>query len=480
MGLETEIFEKVRATISEYRMLDKGDRVVVGVSGGPDSVALLYVLSSLKDEFDLNLHAAHLNHCLRGKEAEGDALFVADLAKKLKIPHIIEKIDVRTGNKTQGSLETWAREQRYEFFLKVARGLGAAKVALGHQADDVIETILMHLIRGSGAGGLSGIPPLRRLSKEVVLIRPLISIWAAEIENYLKDKGIPSRFDSSNLDPAHLRNRIRHELIPGLLEYNPGFRRSLTRSLNLWCRDDNYLRCLANEALEDVLLEKSKGKIVFSLNKFNIYDPSIGFRLIREGLNLLKGNLEGITYSHIEAIAALIQDGPSQGQLNLPCGISVQREYDQLVLYEDKGGKREEGNFFEHSVNLPGQTRIPQLNLVLDTEVLSADEFTLDNLREFSTDISIEVYLDYGRIMPPLSLRPRRKGDRFLPLGMEGAKKIKDFFIDLKIPSALRDQIPLLVDRDRIIWVLGYRIDERMKVTKGTKQILKVSYRKGR
>lgn len=464
--------KRVRATISEYQMFDKGERVVAGVSGGPDSVALLFILSSLKDDFDLDLHVAHLDHCLRQEESEGDALFVEDLANRLKLPLVLDRIDLRA-EKTKGlSLEAYARQVRYNFFVRVARDVGASKIALGHQADDVVETILIHLIRGSGPGGLSGIPPLRRVSNGIDIVRPLIRIWREEIEGYLKEKGIPSRFDSSNFDTIHLRNRIRNELIPGLAAYNPKFRQALTKSLALWSKDDEYLGRLASEALKTLLLESSEGKVVFVIDN-KIQEDPIGFRIIREALTLLKGDLEGITFNHIEGIAHLVKDGPVQGHLDLPHKIKVQREYGRLRLYIDEDGRGVERDLFEYPVSIPGRTRI--LGLDLDLKILPANGFTLKNLEKISS--STEVYLDYDRVRPPLSVRTRLRGDRFSPLGMGGEKKIKDFYIDLKLPALQRDRIPLLLDRDGIIWVIGFRIDERVKLTDRTKRILKAFYK---
>jgi len=471
--------EKVRATIAGYRMFDKGNKVVIGVSGGPDSVALLWILFSLKDEYKLSLYIAHLNHCLRGKEAQADVSFVNDLAKRLRLPFFTEEIDIKRKKLEIGhlSLETLARKERYDFLLRVAKRVGASKIALGHQTDDLVETILMHLIRGTGPRGLRGMPPVRKLSQEVILVRPLIRVASDEIKSYLEEREIPFRYDSSNLDLAHLRNRIRHELIPKLKEYNPKFCNLLIKSFNLLANDDEYLSSLAKKALMDLLLERSDQEIVLDLNKF-IKEKPIEFRLIREALNMVKGDLDGITYDHIEAIARLIKKGPPQGRVDLPHEIKALREYDRLRLHIEKQGRGpiERKNSFNSLVDLPGKVEIPELNTIFETEILSIDDSFWNNLKE-ALNNSV-VYFDYDQVKTPLALRFRQKGDRFSPLGMSGTKKVKDFFIDLKIPSFQRDEIPLLLDRKGIIWIVGYRIDERAKVRKETRRILKISYKK--
>ncbi|MEW6619462.1 MAG: tRNA lysidine(34) synthetase TilS [bacterium] len=449
------MIEKVEKIIIQYHMLDEEDKVVIGISGGPDSVALSHILSRLQKKYKLTLYLAHLNHLLR-KEAKQEALFVKEIAKSLKLPIVTAEIDILQDTSKNFSIQQKARKVRYEFLIQTAKTLNANKIVLAHHHDDNFETKLMWLIRGCGATGIKGIPPVRKIDEQLYIIRPLIKITKQEIIDYLKSHNLSFKTDTSNLKTDYLRNKIRLKLLPKLQEYNPKIKEVLDKLFTLWEIDDEYLEFLSKEEKNKVLSGKNK----VDLKKFSCLHQSIQSRILRQMIEEVKGDLQGITFKHIEAILNLIKNGPAQGSLNLPLNINIQREYDTLTIYH---GDRVEEKGEEKYLKVPGITVIDGLKI----------ETQLIQKISLSTDLS--TYLDYDKVQLPLLLRHRKKGDRFHPYGMVGSKKIKDFFMDLKIPKTKRDKIYLLEDKEGIISIIGLnRIDERVKITDLTKNILMI------
>ena len=258
---------KVLGTIREYRMIAPGEKVLVGVSGGPDSIALLYILHDLQEELDCKLHIAHLNHKLRGEESDADAEYVKEHSKILNLPITIEEIDV-SGMLAKGeSLESGARRIRYAFYQEAMASVNASKVALGHNADDQAETVIMRLIRGSGAQGLCGIPPIR----DGVFIRPIIGIERAEIEKYLQSLNISPRIDSSNLSWDYHRNRIRLDLLPALRhDYNPNISNTLQQTADILRAEDDLLTEIAEDSMNKCLKYRDSQTIVLYLSLIHI------------------------------------------------------------------------------------------------------------------------------------------------------------------------------------------------------------------
>ncbi|MEW6097149.1 MAG: tRNA lysidine(34) synthetase TilS [bacterium] len=460
------LIEKVEKTITQYHMLKEGDKVVIGISGGPDSVALLHILLRLQQRFKLTLLLAHLNHLLR-EEAKQEALFVEKMAESLKLPIVIEEMDISQDTSKGLSIQQKARKIRYEFLIQIAKRLNASKIALAHHEDDNIETILMWLIRGCGAEGFKGIPPVRKINEGLYIIRPLIKNTRQEIEEYLKLNKLSFKIDSSNLKTDYLRNKIRLELLPKLKQYNPNIKKVLNRLSTLWHIDDEYLNLLSIDATNKVVLEKGR----IDLKKFSDIHQAIQSRILRKIIEDVKGTLQGITFGHIEAILNLIKNGPAQGSLDLPSNIKVEREYDTLAIY--KGKRKEERKGEEKYIKVPGVTEVEGLKI--ETQVIKKE--SLANFYSLLSTPS-EAYLDYDKLKLPLLLRHRKKGDKFHPYGMAGSKKIKDFLIDLKVPKRKRDKIYLLEDNKGIIWIMGFnRIDERVKITHTTENVLVIRYK---
>jgi tRNA(Ile)-lysidine synthase len=454
---------KAKGTIAKYRMLGPNVRVVVGVSGGPDSVSLIHLLRRLEDEYNLTLWIAHLNHKLRGKEGEEEVRWVKQFGRELDIPVISDSCNVSLlAKKKKLSLEEAGRRARYNFLEHTANEVGASRIALAHTASDQVETLLMRLIKGAGLDGLSGIPPVRGR-----VIRPLIEIFREEVEVYCKDNHLYPCQDSSNLQLRFLRNRIRWDLIPHLSrQYNPGIAKTVLRTSQILREEGDYLERQTRRALRLAALGQNNGKLILDIQKLHRLHPAIQRRVVRKALGEVKGDLKGITFDHISSILGM-GSGKGTKKLDLPTDLVVQREYDRLVIKRRKNKELS----FHYPLIVPGKREIPESRFSLEAEII------LDRPTNFAKEDSIG-YLDWDRLEEPLFLRQRKRGDRFQPSGMIGTKKIKDFFIDLKIPSEQRDMIPLLISKDKIAWVVGYRVDERFKIRQDTLRVLRVKVRK--
>ncbi len=318
------ILEKVKKTIKRYNLIDKGDKIIVGVSGGPDSVVLLYILKSLSKELKISLHVAHLDHMLR-KDSYKDREFVEKLAHKLKIPVTVAEINIKELAKA-GSLEEIARNARFGFLFKVARDIKADKIALGHNLDDQAETVLMRIIRGAGLYGLSGILPKRNITGYQV-IRPLIEVKRREIETFLKRKKIRPRIDTSNLEDIYFRNKIRNRLLPLLeKEYNKNIKEVLSNMSESIGYDYDYLMHVAQRSIR-----QSKTKL--NLTRLIKLHPAIRRLVLRMTIARVKGDTRRITFAHIKELEDLIFNRPVNSIVDLPKGVSVVKKKNQLFFY---------------------------------------------------------------------------------------------------------------------------------------------------
>ncbi len=456
---------KVRATVEKYRMLQEGDEVIVGVSGGVDSMVLLHVLMALQEEYDLSLVIAHLDHGIRGEESRRDADFVRDLAQGLGLRFETAVADVPALARSERiSLQEAAREARYDFYEQVRKKYNGQKVALGQTADDQAETVLIRVIRGAGLGGLKGIPPSRRGG----YIRPLIETSRREVERYAGKEGISSITDSSNIKDIYLRNKVRHDLIPHLeREYNPNIREGLTRMASILSREDDYLDRKAEEIMAGLIKGDDKG-LSLDIPGLRTFHEAMCFRVLQKMLAIvLGGDLREIKTAHLEAIFRLLVHRAPNKVLCLPDGIYVEKHYTELFI---RRGSPPAVIPFEYIVDVPGVTVLEGLGKKLVARIERVK-------RRGAMDGDAEIaYLDDDKLVHPLNLRSFEEGDRFVPLGMKGHKKLKDFFIDAKVPKALRRRIPLLISGGTIVWVVGYRINEYFRLTEGSKRVLRAEY----
>ncbi len=458
----------VLRSIKSQALFQAKDTVVVGVSGGPDSVCLLHVLAGLQDKLGIKLHVAHLNHTLRGAESDADAEYVAALAQRLGLPATIEERDVRAYQTSHRcSLEEAAREVRYGFFAQVAQSAGASCVALGHTADDQVETILMHLIRGTGMAGLRGMQPFSlwrsaRGDSEIRVVRPLLDITGEETEAYCAAHRLAPRQDASNLSPAHLRNRIRAELIPLLRSYNPNIRAALLRAARALSDDYAWLQQEVSRVWPEVVREGPEG-LVLDTKAFAYLHPALKRHLLRAMLDRLMGNLVDIEAVHVESILETLAK-PAGKSLDLPGGLVLSTEHGRAVV--GPPGERcplpvLEG---EHRLLVPGETRLGGWLVTASIAHHATDA------QGWSAD------LDFDLAGGELVVRSRRPGDSFQPLGMSECKKLQDFMVDAKTPRSWRNRVPLVCSRSQIVWVAGWRIDERVKVTGSTERILHLEF----
>ncbi len=453
------LLELVRGTITKYGMLPLKAKVVIGVSGGPDSVSLTHLLRRLREEYHLTLWIAHLNHLLRGKDGDKEQEWVRRFGQQLGIGVISDSTDVAgLARKQKLSLEEAGRLARYDFLARVADRAGATRIALGHTASDQVETFLMRMIQGSGLGGLAGIPPVRDR-----FIRPLIETFRDRIEIYCREMSLHPCQDSSNLDECFLRNRIRLNLIPDLSEeYNPKIQEAVLRVTQILRQEEDYLEMGTEKTLRPIIVGQSKGELILDVQKLDCLHPAMQRRVIRKVLGRVKGSLKGVTFTHISSILGMDGEKGTK-KLDLPDGLTVQREYKRLRI----GRKKSKKPFFEYSLVVPGRTELAVPDLALETRIVPRRSANFPRGKG-------AVYLDWDKLEEPIVVRQRKIGDRFQPAGMKGTKKIKDFFIDLKIPLEKRDTIPLVVSKGRIAWVVGFRVDERFKTKNDTQRVLEI------
>jgi tRNA(Ile)-lysidine synthase len=487
-----DVLPKVRQTIERYDLLIKGEKVVIGVSGGPDSLCLLHVLKRLMEEYSIELHVAHLNHLIRGEEAEEDAAFVENLAREWGLPFTIGAIDVPSLAKREKlALEEAARRARYSFLAEVAHNVGAKKIAVGHNADDQTETVLMHWLRGAGLAGLRGMLPKMPLGEyrlfgrevpQLYLIRPLLEVKREEIEGYCRENDLHPRFDRSNLDTTYFRNRLRHELIPYLESYNPNIREVIRRTAQVIAADYEYLRNELLRTWPNVVVEESEEAIVFDLDAWTSLSLSLKRSTIREAIHRLRRSLRNINWVHVEDAIVALMTKPTGTQVTLPRGLMLSIGYKTFTI-ADEGYLALPSDlpllFVEKlEIEVPGLTNLPDSEWTIEARILERGE--LPKGWEENED-PLQAFLDYEKAGRNLLLRKRLPGERFQPLGLGGHwQALSSFMINVKIPSQWRDFIPILASPEKVVWVAGWRIDERAKVTEDTRLVLHLSFRRMR
>lgn len=476
------VVQIVEQTIVTYRMFQSGDSALVCVSGGPDSLALLHVLLALAPRFSLRLGIAHLNHSLRQKDSDSDAEFVASLAKKLGLPCYIGKEDVRKYRlENRLSLQEAARRVRYAFFNSVAEKNWFSKIALGHNEDDNAELVLMYLFRGSGPLGISGIPPVRDGQKEhIKIVRPLIKLTRLEITDFLAAEGLRYISDRSNKDTRYLRNRIRHYLIPSLkASYNPRIVKTINRLASITRSEEEWIEDVINPAFEKSVLAAENSKITLSVPRLDRIHIAAKRRIIRKAIAKIKGDLRRITLFHIDAAISLLESRPASGisSLDLPGRIRIRRNGDILLFSKERRAlrnlnpepSRADAPSFEYKILKDESIFIKETGMHL-----KFSEIGIENLPDFRYTGHQVAFFDMDSLSFPLVVRNFRAGDRFNPLGMTGKQKVKKYFINSKVSRSERLRCPILLSQERIIWVVGFRIDNFVKVKPSTKNVLRV------
>ena len=452
--------------------------MLVGVSGGPDSMALLHLLNRLAPDLNIRIGVAHLNHCLRGASADRDAEVVRRAAEELRYSYHIGHARVLKVKQHLGlSLEEAARRIRYAFFNKTMANAGYNKLALGHQSDDNAEQMLMALLRGTGPRGLSGIAPVR--GKHI--IRPLINAHRSQIETFIAEEGIACVLDASNDDLRFMRNRIRHRLLPLLSsEYNPRIETHLNQLADVMRTEETWIDKLVAAEYEQALLNRDKGTLTLSASAINQAHPALARRLVRKAIEELAGTLRRITFSHVQAVLHMLTDGCDEKGLHLPGGIRARRTGDRVMLVIANGRYRggvdpalEEKAVSTTVISSPFPSTVEIKEMAAGLRFSTCRPNQLPQWADVGRN---QAYFDLARLSLPLTVRPSIPGDRFTPLGAGGSQKLKKFFIDHRIHRKDRARAPVLTDKQRIIWLVGQRIDDHVKVTAHTSEVLCVEF----
>jgi len=488
MSARHDMETRFAGVIDEGRLFGRDESVLVAVSGGADSVALLNLLHAInaQEGWSLKLHVAHLNHQLRGTDADNDAAFVEGMAQQLRVAYTIETADMRARSQAEGvSIEQAGRLGRLEFYERVCLRYGIKALAVAHNADDNAETILHRIIRGTGIRGLVGIKPRRsiRAGSEIRIVRPLLGFSRAEIEEYLRDRGIGFCHDITNDSNAFTRNRIRNEILPLLREkFNPQVSEALLRLAGQARGLDEYLREVSERALESLIIEHDSRHLVLHCPSLIQKPRVIRMELVRQAVLRMGIGERNLSYGHLSTVVDLAGQEVGGKGVDLPEGLHVSRRYSRLV-FERSGGREPKAlPGSEVRVSMDGTTLLPHSNIELSLEVVLAGERLiadhLDRLKaRISGKYSYEEWVDADKVHPPLIARLRRPGDRFFPLGMSGMKKLSDFFIVEKIDADCRERSVVLCDQLGPIWIVPLRIDERVRLTRVTKRVLRLQAR---
>jgi tRNA(Ile)-lysidine synthase len=493
---------KVIDFIQRYSLIPDEEVVVVGVSGGADSVCLLHVLAKWRKRLGIKLHVAHLNHQLREVESEADAEYVSNLAGSLGIPITIDRQDVAAYRTERNcSIEEAARELRYAFLARVAREVGANRIAIGHTRDDQVETILMHILRGTGITGLCGLAPcspmaydsqgmlllaslpsLRAKRSNLLVIRPLLDITREETTNYCQEQQLAPRIDSSNLSLSFFRNRLRLQLLPLLRQYNPSVDQALLRLADI-AKEDSALIEQQASGLWDEVARQENNTIYLDRKQIASLPIALQRHLLRAAVTRLVGDTRDIEASHIEAARSLLNK-PASKRISLPHGLICHGGYDELVIASTSKQSQLPPCPFpplpgEFPLKVPGKTVSPGwkviASIVRERAASSSSRGALGT-SDGNCQSGLVAHFDLHKTGTELFVRQRRPGDRFQPLGMSMPKKLYEFMVDAKIPRSWRSHIPIVCSPQQIIWVVGWRIDDRVKTTEASKEIIRLEF----
>jgi tRNA(Ile)-lysidine synthetase-like protein len=488
-----DFLTNLRRFIHKHELLPRearGSTVVVGVSGGADSLALLHALHALAPEFDLSLHVAHLDHQLRGDAAQADAAFVRDLAQSWDLPCTIESRAVSGyARDYKLSLEEAARQVRYGFLREVALAHHSETIAVAHNADDQAESVLMHFLRGSGLSGLRGMLPKMHLEEyriqqsafsnqpsKIYLIRPLLDTPRSAIDEYCQQNDLHPRVDATNADTTYFRNRLRHELLPLLETYNPQIRSILGRTADVIAAEHEVLQAHINYAWGMTIVEETGTAVTFDLPLWREHPIGVQRALLRQAIHQLRPPLRDIDFAHVADAIEILQRATTGDQVTLPQNLFIEVSYDTFTIApRDQLTLPDWPLLPDRSaplvVNVPGITPLPESAWIVEASFEPCDQHV--PLSRFAACFTAET------LPGPLTLRARTSTDRFHPQGMPSPVRLKDWMINAKVPRLIRDRLPLLVSGDQIAWVPGYRVGQPFLVHSETQRIIKLVFRKG-
>jgi len=459
---KSDLPSRVKKTIMQHRMIHRGTGVIVGVSGGPDSTALLHILAMLQNDLGFRIAAAHMDHSLRS-ESGLDAEFVIDMAEKLGIEAQVKKVDTQALAATLGvSVEEAGRGARYQFFEDVRKSLGAETIATAHHRDDELETFFLRIFRGSSIKGLGGIPPKRGR-----IIRPLITLSRSEILEFLKENNISYRVDRTNLESRTDRNFIRNQLIPIIRKRFPNFGTPLKRTMELIKLEDDFLENQVARLYEDKMFLNA-GSLTMDLSLLRDVPEVLAARLILRGLHELFGAELRWRQSHLCGLLAMIRSDNPSITLDLPDGLKLIREYNRVSI--SRQHEKQASAVSSRVILGPGKVEMPNTKGALEFQIIPMTQFHPEEISDQK-----KAFFDADVVQFPLILRPPRPGDRFQPWGMQGTRKLKNLFIDLKVPLRVRRQMLILVKDDEILWIPGIRRGSAAPICDTTHSMLVVT-----
>lgn len=454
------MFARVSKTITDHDLIDPGNAVLIALSGGPDSVALLDILCRMRKRLKLDLSAVYINHLIRPKAASRESSFCEKLCEKLKVKFISVSSDVPTlAAKSKQSLEQAGREVRYFTFERIAKDNSIDRIVLGHHADDRVETILFRILRGTGISGLKGIP-----IKRGKIVRPLFYVTKSEILAYLVERNLEFCVDRSNLKTDYRRNRIRLKLLPEIRRtLNPAVDSALLGLGETAEAEDRFLESLAAKAIKKAVRYSPGGKIELDLKLFTNYDLWLRRRLIRYCVTQLSPSSLAPDRKVTERLVNKASTGKCS--ISIPGGIQATEVNGKLVFQK----KRKQDFCEELRSGTVKPLDNPRINLKFGS--VGRKAVPVKKKRRSS-----KVWIDAGSVKLPLTVRSIRPGDRFQPLGMKGSKKVGDYLTDRKLHPVYRDEIPVVCDGEGIVWLLGFEIDERVKIDNSTVKVLQIEY----
>ena len=455
-AVREDLKKRVLNIVQKHNLIEKEEKILVGFSGGGDSLALLHILLSLP--LNLKIFAFHLNHLLRGEESFRDEKKVKEICNEFSLPLFLERRDILKERKKGESLEEAARRVRFKVMGEIAKKERIRKIALGHHLDDQVETFLFRLLKGTSLSGLS-VMRLRSYRENLEIIRPLLPFPRREIEIYLEKESLLPIQDSSNFDLKIPRNFIRHKVIPLLEEVNPHFREKIYSLTQLIQNEEDYFSSLVSGLIKDYSREE---KIIIPLKEISSFPFSVLYRLIKEIFS--KAGEEKVSLGRIEEVKKVICSPRPNLVKKFTC-LQLLKDYDRIIF---SPLQKEEKISYEYLLSCPGEVYIPEIKGKIKAGFSSKEDVDFSN--------NYKVFLDARRINFPLVVRTRKPGDRFYPLGSPGRKKLKDFFIEKKIPLKKRDSIPLVLSGEEIIWVVGIEISHLFRVKKDTSRIVSLTF----
>lgn len=456
------MYNLVMENIYEKNLIEPGDNILIALSGGPDSVFLFYNLIKLKDTLSFNLYASHVNHMYRGEEAQHDEDFVRDLCKRYGVRLFVRRKHAgEYARELKVTEEEAGRILRYGFFEENLNEIGEGKIAVAHNLNDQAETVLQRIIRGTGIDGLSAMS-----FRNGNIIRPMLNVPKSEVLKYLNENEYDYCVDETNLHDIYGRNKIRLNLIPYLEKnFNPNIQESLYRMSEIMERDKKIIENYVEPKFHAILKEKDENRVILDVGKLRNLEPEEMGRILRRGVQELKGTMLNIEMKHIDYAVNFIMTGTTGKKINLSDGFTIEISYDNLIINKIV----EKVPSFQYNIVLNNPLYIPEVGKTIFLRVLDASEFNIE-------DSSVSI--DYDLIKGTLVVRNRRIGDSMIPCGMTGRKKIKDIFIDLKIPADERDKKLILADDENILWLEDFRIHDSFKVSSSTNKILNINWRK--